>query len=258
MSILARHPKEDLLRYRDGLTQGDEKRVLEEHLAGCTECRDFLSFVKGFSEGLSHLEKEQLSSAEPCPDSWTLASYEAGKVDEETARHLRTHLLVCDRCAKEFHALRRASLEESRFERIERLKEFVIDMGKTYGLGNVIGPVQIIAERPLFAMRGHGSSKVTNKILEITVGENTYSLEVKLDENQRLSCDIAGIRTHTKEPLRISVHSGKGEELAFAHSDKTGNCRFAVPRASGTDNFRIITIELKEVRQSFLLSLPET
>jgi len=107
MAFLNAHPREDLLRYVDGDVGEDEKRSLEKHLASCSECRTYLSSVKTFNEGLGELTEEEFTSQEPCPDSWTLVSYEAGKVDEETARHLRAHLLFCNDCREEFYALRR-------------------------------------------------------------------------------------------------------------------------------------------------------
>ncbi len=107
MAFLNAHPREDLLRFVDGDLGEDEKRNLEKHLASCSECRTYLSSVKTFNEGLGELTEEEFTSEEPCPDSWTLVSYEAGKVDEETARHLRAHLLFCNDCGEEFNALRR-------------------------------------------------------------------------------------------------------------------------------------------------------
>src|SRR6266852_6561944 len=139
MAFLNAHPREDFLRFVDGDLGEDEKRNIEKHLASCSECRIYLSSVKTFNEGLGELTEEEFTSEEPCPDSWTLVSYEAGKVDEETARHLRAHLLFCDECQEEFYALRRLSREESWQELVGRLKEFVIDLGKTYGPQALIG-----------------------------------------------------------------------------------------------------------------------
>jgi hypothetical protein len=107
MPIWKSHPKEDLVRYLDGTLDETEKHDIEQHLATCQDCQAHLSFVKEFHHGLARLSEEEFTSQEPCPDSWTLVSYEAGEVDEETARHLRVHLLFCDDCAEEFYALRR-------------------------------------------------------------------------------------------------------------------------------------------------------
>src|SRR6266568_353287 len=179
MTIAARHPKAELLRYLAGVMEGEEKRALEAHLAGCAECREYVSFVKGFNENLAGLTGEEFTSDEPCPDSWTLVSYEAGKVDEDAARHLRVHLLFCDQCAKEFYALRRVSQEESWRALVERLKASVIDLAKSYGPGSLIGPIRIVAEQPALAGRGGDKPpQAVSKVLEIRTGENTYSIEL--------------------------------------------------------------------------------
>jgi hypothetical protein len=126
MALWKTHPREDLLRYLDGDVGDDRKRSIEEHLASCKECRDHISIVKGFNEGLTDLSQEEFASQEHCPDSWTLVSYEAGDVDEETARHLRAHLLFCDECAEEFNALRR--LQPRVAEVILRVAGFLIEV----------------------------------------------------------------------------------------------------------------------------------
>lgn len=107
MAIWARHPRTDLLRYLTGEVEGDEKLVLEAHLTSCEDCRNFLSFVRDFRAGLSELTGEEFTTREPCPDAWTIVTYERGEADEETARRLRVHLLLCDACAEEHYALQR-------------------------------------------------------------------------------------------------------------------------------------------------------
>jgi len=257
MGILERHPKDALLRYLDGVMEAEERRTVEEHLAGCTECRDYLSFVRGFNQNLAGLSKEEFTSDEPCPDSWTLASYEAGKVDEETARHLRAHLLFCDACAKEFYALRRVSREESWSELIERLKEFVIDLLKSYGPGALVGAVRIVAEQPAFAVRGGELPEAVSKVLEVHVGENAYSLELKVTE-QGVACDVAGFRTPIKAPLSISVHSGSGEELISTQSDEFGNSHFSIPTSPPPDDMHVFTLTLQGAEQQLLFRVPES
>jgi hypothetical protein len=254
MSILERHPKTDLLRYLDGGTEGEEKHTLEEHLAACAECREYLSFVKGMNQGLDSLSKEELTSDEPCPASWTLVAYQAGKVDEDTARHLRAHLLFCDACAEEFYALRRVSQEESWRELVEQLKEFVIDLAKSYGPAALIGPVRIVAEQPALAARGGDLPEVVSKVLEVQVGGNTYSIELKVTA-QGVACDIAGFRTTTRGPLNISVHSKTGEELISTESDEFGNSRFVVPKAPG--NLFLLMLNLQGIEQQVLFRVSD-
>ena len=254
MAILERHPRADLLRYLDGVVEGEEKRALEEHLAGCTECREYLSFVGGFNQGLANLSKEEFTSDEPCLDSWTLVAYEAGKVDEETAKHVRAHLLFCDKCAKEFYGLRRVSREESWREFVERVKEFVIDLGKTYGPQALVGSIRILAEQPVTA-RGGGPPPAASKVLEVSVGENTYSIELTATEEGSVSCDIAGVRTPAKVPLGISIRSETGGELFSTQSDEFGNSHFVLPGVH--DDLLLLALNLKGTEQQILFRVPE-
>jgi anti-sigma factor RsiW len=209
MAFLKAHPREELLRFVEGNVGEDEKRNLEKHLASCSECRTYLSSVKSFNEGLGELIEEEFTSQEPCPDSWTLVSYEAGKVDEETARHLRAHLLFCDACAEEFSALRRLSQGESWRELFERMKEYVIDLGRTYGPQALIGSVRVMAEQPVLA-RGSGTLHRISKVLEVSVGENMYSVELAATEDGSAS----GYRG------RAQAREGR-----FEHVDVLGNRR---------------------------------
>lgn len=108
MAFSELHPRSDLLRYLDGGMAADEKYTIEKHLADCESCRNYLTYIKDFSQGLAELTDEEFTATEPHPNSWTLVAYEAGQVDDETARHLRAHLLFCDDCANEFYALRKS------------------------------------------------------------------------------------------------------------------------------------------------------
>jgi len=119
------HPKEDLIRYADKALSKTESKEVAKHLETCDNCRQFLSFVKEFSGELANLKEEEFTTDEACPDSWTLVSYEAGDVDEETAKHMRVHLLFCDDCSEEFYALQR--LRPKRVEATIRVAEGFID-----------------------------------------------------------------------------------------------------------------------------------
>jgi hypothetical protein len=107
MAILKTHPREELIRFLGGELAGADKLRVEEHLQTCGDCHEFLSFAKDFNEGLSELGREEFVSKERCPESWTLACLEEGQLDDETARHVRAHLLFCDECAEMYYALRR-------------------------------------------------------------------------------------------------------------------------------------------------------
>lgn len=256
MALLNMHPRAELLRYLDGAVTADERRTLEAHLASCKECRDYIARVKNFNEGLAGLTEEEFTSREPCPDSWTLASYDAGEVDEETARHLRAHLLYCDECAEEFDALRRLTRDASWAEKWEKLKATIIDLARMYGPGALVGQIRIVAEQPVLA-RGKGATETVSKVLEVSVGENTYSIELGITPEGSVSCDIAGYKTPRKIPMDVSILSERGEELFAAESDPDGNARFAFSRNEMPPGLYVLTLTLDNREAQVPFQIPE-
>lgn len=258
MALLNMHPRAELLRYLDGAVTADERRTLEAHLASCRECRDYMARVKNFNEGLAGLTEEEFTSREPCPDSWTLASYDAGEVDEETARHLRAHLLYCDECAEEFDVLRRLTRGASWAELWETLKQAVVDLGKTYGPGALVGQIRIMAESPALAVRrGGGAAETRSKVLEVAVGENTYSIELGITPEGSLTCDIAGYETPKEVPVQISLRSEAGEELFSTKTDVHGNSHFVLPGDQVGDGVCILTLADEDNETHLPFRVPE-
>ena len=272
------HPKEDLIRYMDKTMDESERKAIEEHLKTCKSCSEYLSFVKEFSQELGTLKKEEFSSDEPCPDSWTMVSYEAGDLDEETAKHMRVHLLFCDDCGQELDALRRLrAADESEAagtswsQRVEALKEFMVDLGKTYGPEAVLGSFRIMAEgfrvpspaRGLstwidpMSGRDRGSSKRVFKVLEVTIGDNTYNIDLEVTPDGSVSCDIAGIEAPHEAPLRIVVHAEEGKELLEAKTDDKGNTKFTIPESIPPESLFVFKLTLNSHEESLLVRLPK-
>lgn len=247
MALSEIHPRSDLLRYLDGEIAADEKSALEEHLASCESCRNYLANVRDFNKGLGELTEEEFTSTEPHPDSWTLVAYEAAQVDDETARHVRAHLLFCDSCQEEFLALRRVSKQDSWRELIEQLKDFVIDLWDTYGQGILIGPVRIASEHPALAARGDRT--LTSKVLEVPVGDNRYSIELTFTEASLLSCDIAPFRRSVRTPLHVSLRSESGEEVTSTDSDDDGKCHFDTPSPLQSGALYVLSLNLEDIEQ---------
>jgi hypothetical protein len=102
------HEEEKLLRYVGGGLPENEQAAIEEHLASCEACRQFVSFVQDFDAVLQEAKPVFPSPGEACPDASLIVDLEAGQLDEETAQHLRAHLLFCRHCLEEYFALRRA------------------------------------------------------------------------------------------------------------------------------------------------------
>src|SRR5690242_21437746 len=61
--------------------------------------------LRTLNKGLKSLKPEDLFSRTACPDSWTLASYVTGELDEEERRAIHAHIAFCDSCFDEFVAL---------------------------------------------------------------------------------------------------------------------------------------------------------
>ncbi len=258
------HPKEDLIRYMDKTMDESERKAIEEHLETCKSCGEYLSFVKEFSQELGNLKEEEFSSDELCPDSWHLVSYEAGDLDKETAKHMRVHVLFCDDCGEELDALRRLraadEIEAAGMpwsQRIEALKEFMIDLGKTYGPDAVLGSIRITAEAPALAARGEESSERIFKVLEVSMGNNTYSMDLGVTPEGTVFCDIAGIETPHEAPLRIVVDAEEGEELLEAQTDDYGNTSFTLPDKRPPESLCVLKLTLNSDEETLLVRLPK-
>jgi anti-sigma factor RsiW len=258
------HDSQDLIGYLDGTLGEPDRIALERHLGTCKECRDQLSFVKEFKAGLAELSEEEFTAQEPCPDSWTLVSHEAGEVDEETARHLRVHLLFCDQCAGEFYALRRARVEGEKEAAslswaalVERLKEHAIDFAKTYGSGASLGPARIIGERPAFALRGPEEvGEEPSKVMEVSAGGNQYSIEVALAKDGAVRCEIAGFETPREAPLDITIRSLEGNELFSAETDDNGNISFILEQRLVPQDAFVLSLTLDNEESHLIFRLP--
>jgi hypothetical protein len=251
------HSDEALLQFAENSLSAAEKRAVDEHLKVCEDCRHQLSLIEDFKGNLGRLSEEEFTTNEPCPDSETLVAYEAGNLEEETSRHLRAHLLFCDECAKEYYALRRVSQETKWRALLEFLKEWLIDLTKSYGVGLLVGPVRVASEQIAFATRGGDAPGLISKVLEIAVGENSYSIEVAFTEEGMLSWDIAGVRTPVKEPLTVSVHAGTGAEVLSFSTNANGNGQFVIPGTELSEHLGQVVLRLKDQTEQFLIRIPE-
>src|SRR6266404_6874949 len=220
--------------------------------------------LRALNRGLKSFKKGDLAPRTPCPNSWTLASYVTGELDDKTRRTINAHIAFCDSCFEEYAALAgpekiadilsigftpwASNLQElwDRWPRIRDDKEkCIVDLGRTYGIGTQLGPVQIAAERPAFwksilsnflssdpddTFRA-GSGELLFKQIEIQVGENSYRIELSLLRGE-IVCKISGLHTPLQVPLRIVLWETKdGKELSALgtdHTDDFGNTEIPV------------------------------
>ena len=139
-----------------------------------SELRQLFRTLNG---GLKGLTPEALGPHTPCPDSWVLASYVTGRLDEKTQQTVNAHLAFCDACFDDYAVLAGPAkiasvfVEEDPFEpgwyksekfmpaKWPRLQEVlshwqhtIVDMGKIYeASGYVNGCIELVAEKPTFS-----------------------------------------------------------------------------------------------------------
>lgn len=80
----------------------EEHRHIEKSTPNTGEIKQLL---QAFKKGLDGLERADLLPRTPCPDSWTLASYVTGQLDQKTQRDINAHIAFCDQCFDDFVAL---------------------------------------------------------------------------------------------------------------------------------------------------------
>ena len=101
------HEPDKLTRYAHGELAAEDRARLEQHVAECNSCREYLSFVRNFETGLRDARPAMRTPGEPCPDSSLLIALEADELGAKTAEHVRAHMLFCKDCMEEYYALRR-------------------------------------------------------------------------------------------------------------------------------------------------------
>jgi hypothetical protein len=224
----------------------------------------------------------------PCPGADTIASFEAGELDEETAQSVRQHTIFCKDCLEELYLLRQAAESAGKMKKmktsvtsvagmtqaqwrkfLKKAKEFVIDLGTAYGSDSFVGLVRILQERPEvdllcqveflkqeYAETGLPPMPPTHsKVLEIPVGENAYRVELGATPRGFLVCHIAGLRTPLKRSLGVAVRSETGEELISTQADESGKSHFVIP--SAPDGLLVLILNLEGSEQQVVFRIPQ-
>jgi len=146
------HPHESLIRtHVEGEGSERERQEVDEHLKDCTDCQDLLSFVQDLSETGKELAEDEIVADEPHAQKSTIIAYEEGKLDAETALHLRSHMLFCDECAETYYLLKRMrapSWTEVVIEAIRTAKEFLLKPIEITGMGELIPVPATITRGP--------------------------------------------------------------------------------------------------------------
>jgi anti-sigma factor RsiW len=88
--------------YANGTLEEGERKLVEEHLAGCEACRDRLDDVRSFSRGMRSAPASELRDH---VDARLLTDYveRPGSLEPETVRFVEARLEACETC-REAHA----------------------------------------------------------------------------------------------------------------------------------------------------------
>lgn len=183
-----RHDAEMLTRYAFADLDEDEKSAVERHVQTCVQCRDFLSFIQGFNAGLRQAKPREPLPGEPCPDPALLADLQEGNLDDETAQHVRVHMLFCNACTKDYEALRKS--EPKSVGASLRIARGLVVALRVSGTGDwATVPLRTATRetKRLFIAPFHASERLTDPD---TGAETTVTLAVKEDVRPaRLSVD---------------------------------------------------------------------
>ncbi|MFY9559303.1 MAG: hypothetical protein WAQ52_03640 [Terriglobales bacterium] len=226
--------------------------------------------------GLKLLSADDLKPSTPCPDSWTFALYVQGQVDEQTRRTINSHIALCSECYREYlalaepedvmkevdrelHSTSAAPAERSpdAWRRLmEQLRSFVIDLGKTYGKDVMVGSVRILAEASAVGSRGKRPSLKLSKLLEANVGDNTYSIELGVQYDGSLQCDIDGEKVPHQKSLRVVVRRESGEALHATETNIHGNVDFVLPTERVPTGVMVLDLHLNGYESQLAFSVP--
>lgn len=233
-----------------------------------------------FRQALKALRPEDLRPSSPCPDSETMVSYVMGTASEEAQKDINSHIAFCDDCWDDYVALAgrdkiaefvRAASGEERLtlpmafhdakekwgQLFARAKELVINLGRSYSPGTLIGAIRIVEVSPALAVRGAPPAPASSLVFEVPVGQNVYGIAVS-SQDAGLFFDVAGYKTTELIRLGIALRSADGEELVTAETDLYGHADFVLP-ADELSRYRIVVMLIvrDEVWEAFSLELPK-
>jgi hypothetical protein len=253
---------EDIHRYAWGDLTGSQAVAVEEHIAQCECCRDTVSFMREFGHVLGRQIFDSDENKEPCPTTELLVNVEADLADEQEARHVRAHTVHCRDCSKKFLILRGLrNLEQSEAETeenaetvkqrswwaecYERARQVLIDVGRQFDPGTLIGAIRVTGPIPALALRGESSQNRTGIMFEVPVGNNVYGFDLTLHEKE-LTFDIAGYKWTDKIPATITVYRDSGAVIGSIKTDLYGNAHLSLEYNWPSEERIVLAIALSD------------
>jgi len=209
-----------------------------------------------------------------------MVSYVTGAAPQNLQKRINAHLAFCDTCWDDYVALagpeaivelvrsegaeEKVSLpvairdaKEKWSQLVARAKDFVVDLGRTYGPGALIGAVKILAEGPAPVVRGEVPSYISRKVIEVPIDENVYGIEI-LEHDNNFVFDIAGYKMTRPVAMRLAVHLQSGDELADTKTDNHGYASLTLPKQKLPEGAFALTFELEDdLWEMLFIRLPE-
>jgi hypothetical protein len=221
-----------------------------------------VKFMKEFDRAFGGNFFDSEESKEPCPPTDLLANVEAELAEENEARHVRAHVAHCRECSKKFLMLRGLRIREESisdaFDRsgttpelsrwaqcYERAHKALLDLGKQFDPGTLIGAIRVTGPIPALALRGESSQQRTGIMFEVPVGNNVYGFDLRQHDNQ-LTFNVAGYKWTDKIPATITVYRDSGAVLGSTQTDLYGNARLSLQHNWPSEETIVLAIALTE------------
>jgi hypothetical protein len=202
-------------------------------------------------QGLRLLKAEDLVQT-PCPDSWTLAAYVTGELDQKTQREINAHIAFCDACFDDFVALAGtdkiaemlsnvpAGEEAAALQSPKPAVDIVVDLREAYRL-------EFWRELNVLPYRDKSFRRMGD--FEVSLGEDLYEVQFWSNAEASVSCTVR-CKTATMEVLlgrrrvcvSVVVVSEKGKVIFSTQTNDSGYCKFTIP-TSGLDDFCVLSLE---------------
>ncbi|MDP7021482.1 MAG: zf-HC2 domain-containing protein [Candidatus Krumholzibacteria bacterium] len=112
-----------LVDYALELLEPGHRLSLEEHLAGCAECREMLAFVVDLKEQIDRYGETLISGHPPSEELVDFALGDLACTPQRSAE-LNLHLKACEHCREDSERVRRAIAKQNRMSRPGRLRSW--------------------------------------------------------------------------------------------------------------------------------------
>ena len=236
--------------------------------------------LRALEKGLRLLRPKDLLPQTACPDSWTLASYLSGRLDEKTQREINAHIAFCDSCYEDYAALAGPEkitdllLDRTKDERspaqvaetrevkeMDTVKQHIMTIDLRSPYAATIAQKQPSGQRGdaapgLILPKSTGGSVRPTRIAKtkISLGPYDYRVYFSASPDRFISCTLEPVMWRIFEPVNIVVVSGTGHALLSKRTDERGYCQFSLLGLEGDSCIICFSVEKNiEVRLQVLV-----